>query len=52
MGALFFVEPRIERLIGDRHLRTVKRSPSASPATGSAKAHQLEHKTLLALAFA
>jgi 2-oxoglutarate dehydrogenase E1 component len=28
----------------------VKRSASASPATGSAKAHDMEQKTLLALA--
>ncbi len=51
MGALAFVEPRLERLLRDRHLRTVKRSASASPATGSAKAHQLEQKALLELAF-
>jgi len=30
---------------------SVKRSGSASPATGSAKAHEVEQKTLLALAF-
>jgi 2-oxoglutarate dehydrogenase complex dehydrogenase (E1) component-like enzyme len=29
----------------------VKRRESASPATGSAKAHQLEQKTLVQLAF-
>jgi len=51
MGALSFVEPRIERLARGRRLRTVKRSASGSPATGSAKAHQLEQKTLLGLAF-
>jgi len=54
MGPLFFVVPRLERLLGargGRRLRTVKRSESASPATGSAKAHQLEQKTLLTLAF-
>jgi 2-oxoglutarate dehydrogenase E1 component len=51
MGALFFVVPRIERLLRGRHIRTVKRSASASPATGSAKAHQLEHRTLIELAF-
>ena len=50
MGALFFVEPRLERLLGNRHLRTVKRSASASPATGSGKAHQLEQKALIDLA--
>jgi 2-oxoglutarate dehydrogenase E1 component len=51
MGALFFVEPRLERLLGHRHLRTIKRSASASPATGSAKAHQMEQRALIELAF-
>ena len=32
-------------------IRSVKRSASASPATGSAKAHELEQKTLISLAF-
>jgi 2-oxoglutarate dehydrogenase E1 component len=50
MGALFFVQPRIERLVG-RPIRSVKRSASGSPATGSAKAHTMEQQTLLALAF-
>jgi 2-oxoglutarate dehydrogenase E1 component len=30
---------------------SVKRSPSASPATGSAKAHEMEQRALVALAF-
>src|SRR3989454_11642402 len=53
MGALFYVLPRLERLAKSKGLpvRSVKRSASASPATGSAKAHELEQKTLLALAF-
>lgn len=53
MGALFYVLPRLERLAQARSIqvRSVKRSASASPATGSAKAHELEQKTLLALAF-
>jgi 2-oxoglutarate dehydrogenase E1 component len=51
MGALFFVLPRIERVAGHPRVRSVKRSASGSPATGSAKAHALEQKTLLALAF-
>ena len=51
MGAQFFVEPRLEHLAHDRHVRTVKRSASASPATGSPKAHALEQRTLLSLAF-
>lgn len=53
MGGFFYVVPRLESLakgLGLR-LRSVKRSGSASPATGSAKAHELEQKTLLALAF-
>jgi 2-oxoglutarate dehydrogenase E1 component len=53
MGALFWVVPRIAQLILSKGLkmRSIKRSPSASPATGSAKAHELEQKTLLSLAF-
>jgi 2-oxoglutarate dehydrogenase E1 component len=54
MGALFYVLPRLERIAKDKNIRvrSVKRSSSASPATGSAKAHDLEQKTLLTLAFA
>ena len=51
MGALFFAVPQIERVARGRHVRTVKRSASASPATGAAKAHKLEQKALLNLAF-
>jgi 2-oxoglutarate dehydrogenase E1 component len=51
MGALFFVAPRLDRLGGSRHFRSIKRSASASPATGSMKAHALEQAALLALAF-
>ncbi|HSU81120.1 MAG TPA: 2-oxoglutarate dehydrogenase E1 component, partial [Thermoanaerobaculia bacterium] len=50
MGALFFVQPRIERLTA-KPIRSVKRSASGSPATGSAKAHAMEQQTLLTLAF-
>jgi len=50
MGALFYVQPLLKRLAGDRAFLTVKRTASASPATGSAKAHALEEKTLLDLA--
>jgi 2-oxoglutarate dehydrogenase E1 component len=52
MGALFYVMPRFRRILRNRPVRSVKRSASPSPATGSAKAHELEQKTLLALAFA
>ena len=53
MGAFFYVMPRLNQLCQDLEisLRSVKRSSSASPATGSAKAHELEQKTLLSLAF-
>jgi 2-oxoglutarate dehydrogenase E1 component len=53
MGAHFYVMPRLQQLAQGlgRRVRSVKRSASASPATGSAKAHELEQKTLLSLAF-
>jgi 2-oxoglutarate dehydrogenase E1 component len=51
MGALFYVLPRLRRIAGTRPVLTVKRSASATPATGSAKAHEVEQKTLLTLAF-
>lgn len=51
MGALFYMLPRLKRIAGDRPVLSVKRSASASPATGSAKAHEVEQKTLLTLAF-
>jgi 2-oxoglutarate dehydrogenase E1 component len=52
MGALAFLLPRLERLSRGRSVLSVKRSASASPATGSHKAHEMEQKTLLAVAFA
>ena len=51
MGALFYVIPELRRMAGDRAVLSVKRSAVASPATGSAKAHELEEKTLIDLAF-
>jgi 2-oxoglutarate dehydrogenase E1 component len=51
MGALFHVLPHLRRQAGDRAVVSVKRSASPSPATGSAKAHELEEKTLIDLAF-
>jgi 2-oxoglutarate dehydrogenase E1 component len=51
MGALSYVLPRIEHYIEGIPVRSVKRSASASPATGSAKAHELEQRTLITLAF-
>jgi 2-oxoglutarate dehydrogenase E1 component len=51
MGALSYVLPRIRDLASGVPFRSIKRSASASPATGSAKAHEVEQKTLLTLAF-
>jgi 2-oxoglutarate dehydrogenase E1 component len=51
MGALAFIKPRLQVLLGGRHLHTVKRTESASPATGSSKAHRMEQDRLLDLAF-
>ena len=52
MGALAFVRPLLEELAGGRPVTTVRRAESASPATGSAKAHAIEQEALLKFAFA
>jgi 2-oxoglutarate dehydrogenase E1 component len=49
MGALSFVTPRLKRIVGAK-LRSIKRAANSTPATGSAKAHEMEQKTLLTLA--
>jgi 2-oxoglutarate dehydrogenase E1 component len=49
MGALSFVTPRLKRILGSK-LRSIKRAANSTPATGSAKAHEMEQKTLIALA--
>jgi len=52
MGAHSFVKPRLRRLVGEGlPVRSIKRQAAASPATGSAKAHQMEQHTLISLAF-
>jgi len=51
MGALNFLAPQLERLVHGVPFRTVKRSASSSPSTGSHTAHEMEQKTLLELAF-
>jgi 2-oxoglutarate dehydrogenase E1 component len=52
MGAHSFVKPRLRRLAGTKlPVRSIKRQAAASPATGSAKAHQMEQHTLISLAF-
>jgi 2-oxoglutarate dehydrogenase C-terminal len=50
IGALSFVVPRLRRLFPERKVLGIKRSAAASPATGSAKAHEMEQKTLISLA--
>ena len=52
MGALAFLLPRLERIARGKPVLSVKRSAAASPATGSAGAHEVEQRTLLNLAFA
>ncbi len=53
MGAQSFVAPRLAALLpGGVRLRFASRVESASPATGSYKAHVLEHKKLMEEAFA
>jgi 2-oxoglutarate dehydrogenase E1 component len=51
MGAYSYAIPELRRMAGDRAVLSVKRSAVASPATGSAKAHALEEKALIDLAF-
>ena len=51
MGAMFYMLPRLRHIAGERPVLSVKRSASASPSTGSAKAHEMEQNTLLTLAF-
>ena len=51
MGALFYVMPELRRMARDRRVVKVTRKASASPATGSAKAHELEEKSLIDVAF-
>jgi 2-oxoglutarate dehydrogenase E1 component len=51
MGALFYMMPRLRHIAPERAVLSIKRSASASPSTGSAKAHEVEQKTLVTLAF-
>jgi 2-oxoglutarate dehydrogenase E1 component len=50
MGALFYVMPLLRQVARDRAVLSIKRSANATPATGSAKAHEIEEKTLIDLA--
>jgi 2-oxoglutarate dehydrogenase E1 component len=51
MGPHFYVLPRLQAIFKGPGVMSVKRRASASPATGSGKAHQMEQQALLALAF-
>jgi 2-oxoglutarate dehydrogenase E1 component len=51
MGAHEFIVPELKRLARQRSVLSVNRSSAASPSTGSHKAHDLEQKTLVSLAF-
>ncbi len=51
MGPWQFVEPRLRRMFPEHSLRAVTREESASPATGSHKAHAIEEQRLLEAAF-
>jgi 2-oxoglutarate dehydrogenase E1 component len=51
MGALTYVMPHLRRMGRDRRIVSVKRHESASPATGSAKAHEIEERILIDAAF-
>ncbi len=50
MGGLFYVMPLLRRMGRGRPVTSIKRSATASPATGSAKAHELEEHALIDLA--
>ena len=51
MGARSYVMPELRRMVRNRVVVSVNRGASASPATGSAKAHELEERALIDLAF-
>ena len=50
MGALDYVKPHLQGVLGGRDVATVTRAESASPATGSARAHALEQQALIQFA--
>ncbi len=50
MGAATFIVPRLTAILG-RSVRSVSRDDSASPATGSHKAHSMEFARIVAQAF-
>ncbi len=52
MGALDYVRPHLQGILGGRNVAVVSRTESASPATGSARAHALEQQALVQFALA
>lgn len=50
MGAFTYAFPLLKRAANGKRVLSVKRSAAASPATGSAKAHELEEKALIEMA--
>ncbi len=50
MGAFTYAYPLLKRACAGRRVLSIKRSAAASPATGSAKAHELEERALIELA--
>ena len=50
MGALSYAYPLLKLAAGGKRVLKVTRSAAASPATGSAKAHEMEEKSLIELA--
>jgi 2-oxoglutarate dehydrogenase complex dehydrogenase (E1) component-like enzyme len=50
MGARNFIMPRLTKIFGSS-ARAVSRPESASPATGSPGAHELEHALLIKESF-
>jgi 2-oxoglutarate dehydrogenase E1 component len=51
MGASQFLMPRLCKMFGHAAVTSVSRSASASPATGSTKAHLIEQRQILERAF-
>jgi 2-oxoglutarate dehydrogenase complex dehydrogenase (E1) component-like enzyme len=53
MGAGQFVTPRLQALLAGRAIKyeMISRAESASPATGSHKAHVMEQQEILGKAF-
>ena len=51
MGSWCFIAPQLQQLLGDVPLRYVGRPANPSPATGSARLHQIEQEHLVMQAF-